>query len=213
MWSDTNEGKAGKGYIRELKEVRVDQTVLPAFSGWRQPGDKIPLQSLSIPLDPESLVLLEKGKSIKFDLVTTLDERVQVIFPLKNAGKAIARSAMLAELFKVSPLMGLVAMEDYQGVEEAIAQMTTGVDVNLALPNGMTPLSIAVKMEDPDMIRLLGTAPDLNTQVRTQDGDGFLHTAAHYYRGTEVLKALLDIGCDPDMRDSTGRTPLSRTVS
>lgn len=190
MWSETNQGKAGKGYIRELKDVRVDQAVLPAFTRWRQPVDTMSFSSLSIPLDRESLALMGRGTSVIFDLVTTLDERVHVVFPLKNAGNAISRSAMLAGLFKVSPLMMLVVMEDYQGVEQAIYR---GVDVNLALPNGMTALAIAVKLKNYDMIRLIETAPGLNTETGTQNGDGSLHIPAHYYKGTGVLKAQLDI--------------------
>jgi hypothetical protein len=68
-----------------------------------------------------------------------------------------------------------------------------GVDVNLALPNGMTALAIAVKLENYDMIRLIETAPGLNTETGTQNGDGSLHVPAHYYKGTGVLKAQLDI--------------------
>ncbi len=75
---------------------------------------------------------MAKGKSIVFDLISTLGERVHVAFSWKNADKSIARLALFVELFMVSPVMTLVAMEDYQGVKEATAE---GVDINLALPN------------------------------------------------------------------------------
>ncbi len=207
-WANTDSVKEQKKYLREVTGIRIDQIALPGSAEGRLSGDA-PVQKISIPLDQESFGLIGKGKSIQFDLVTTLDERVQVIFPLKNAQKVIATAARVTALSKVSPLMALVAMKDYPGVEQAIER---GVDVNLSSPDKTTAMSIAVKMKDSEMILLLGAAEDLDTEVRTPDGDGYLHIAAHYQRGTDVLQALLEIGCDPDIKDSTGRTPLSRTV-
>ncbi|MCG8635363.1 MAG: ankyrin repeat domain-containing protein, partial [Desulfobacterales bacterium] len=205
MWPDRGPGH-GK-YIKEITNVRIDRTDLPWSGQGRLYTD--PVQRFSVIPGKEGMARMEKGKSISFDLVTTLDERVRVIFPLKNFQKTVSGIAMVTELSRVSPLLGMVALKDYQGVRQAIAG---GADVNLSSKDKLTALGIAVKMEDPAMIRILGTAENLDTEAKNRAGDGYLHTTVHYQRGTEVLQALLEIGCDPDMKDAEGRTPLSRTV-
>ena len=207
MWKD--KAAAQKGYIREVTGIRIDDSSYPGFvkeNGAPSDEQKI---SLSVPISKESFELISKGEKITFELDTTLGETIQVIFPLKGAGDAARRAVTAVKLLPLSPFMARIAVQDYNWIETAILD---GADVNQVLPNGLTPLQLAVNLRDPKMILTLGMAENLDTEVKNSDGDGYLHMAAHYLREVEVMEALLDIGCAPDSLDRNGRTPLSRTV-
>lgn len=211
MWARQDPETAQKGYVRELQGVFVDGKPFAPFAAAKKAKIK-PLVSSrqpAFPLDAAGLATLKGGRTLRFDLVTTLQERVRVVFPLSRSQFTLDKAEELISRNRISPIMTAVIKGDHVGVKKAIA---AGENVNARAPNGATALWIAVKMKDPEMIRALGTAKDLSTEKKNSQGDGALHVAAHYYRGTAVLKALLDIGCDPEIRDNEGRTPLGRTV-
>ncbi|VFQ44764.1 ankyrin repeat domain-containing protein [Desulfoluna butyratoxydans] len=211
MWEKANPESAQKGFIRELTGVFVDDTPFAAFvrAKERRPsfiGD--PRQPF-FPLGPEDFAALKQGSFIQFDLVSVFGEKMQVRFPLNGSMETLTLLDNLPENKGKPTLDGLVLAGDLSGVEAAMA---SGASVNTKPSGGMSPLALAVKMDDTAMVRLLGKAPDLDTEEKNSEGDGFLHIAAHYKHGNAMLDALLAIGCDTEIRDENGRTPLSRTV-
>ncbi|VVS94431.1 ankyrin repeat domain-containing protein [Desulfoluna spongiiphila] len=211
MWEKAYPEAAKKGFIREMTGVFVDGNVFDAFTRAKvrrpkfvgDPGQ--PFFSLS----DKDLAVLKKGSFIRFDLVTVLGEKVQVTFPLNGSMEALSKVAALPENKPEATLHGLIIAGDLKAVEAAMA---SGISPNTRSADGVSPLALAVKMEDAEMVRLLGKAGNLKTEEKNSDGDGFLHTAAHYLHGRAMLDALLDIGCNTEIRDPSGRTPLSRTV-
>jgi len=211
MWKKANPEAAEKGFVREVTGVFVDGNAFAAFSRAKERRPTFvqdPRQPFFF-MDPEDLATLKKGSVIRFDLVTVLGEKVQMQFPLTGSMGALAKVEGLAENKPESTLHGLIIAGYLKGVEAAMA---SGISVNARSADGMSPLALAVKMKDAAMVRLLGKAGDLKTEEKNSDGDGFLHIAAHYLNGSAMLDALLNIGCDTEIRDASGRTPLSRTV-
>ncbi|WP_300668219.1 ankyrin repeat domain-containing protein [Desulfoluna sp.] len=211
MWIEGNPKAAEKGFIKKLQGVYLDGKSLDAFqrTALRRPQLVQNSKQPSMPLNAEDIAALKGGTELRFDLVTVLDEKMQVVFPLKGSMKALSTVEARAAAKPVTNLIGLVLAGDREGLQSAINR---GVTAHPRAGGERSPLSLAVSMEDTEMIRILGKAQGLDKEEKNSDGDGFLHIAAHYLHGTEVLKALLDIGCNPDIRDSTGRSPLSRTV-
>ena len=121
----------------------------------------------------------------------------------QSRNQADSKSEATALLFKAMDTV------NYDLLEQSIAM---GADTRSPIYKGMPPLEIAVRLKDPKMIRIIGKSPNLDLEHKNKDGDGYLHTAAHYFEGTEVLEALLDIGCRLDAKDNEGREPLSRAV-
>jgi len=211
MWEKAYPEAAKKGFIREVTGVFVDGDAFDAFirAKERRPtfiGD--PRQPF-FSLNDEDLAALKKGSSIRFDLVTVIGEKVQVIFPLTGSMEALSKVAALPENKPEATLHGLIIAGDLKAV---VAAMASGISVNARAANGVSPLALAVKMEDTDMVWLLGRVGNPKTEEKNSEGDGFLHIAAHYLHGSAMLDALLDIGCNTEIRDASGRTPLSRTV-
>lgn len=211
MWTKDNPEAAEKGFIKELQGVSVDGTPLVSFERGtvRRPQFVQASSQSSIPLSDHDLAVLKEGDSIQFDLLTFLDEKVQVRFPLNASMEAITALEKLEGAKPVTNLAGWVLAGDWEGLQGA---MLKGISASGKGASERSPLSLAVKMEDAEAIRILGKAQNLDKEEKNSEGDGFLHIAAHYLHGIKVMRALLDIGCNPNSRDSTGRTPLSRTV-
>ncbi|MCG8565375.1 MAG: ankyrin repeat domain-containing protein [Desulfobacterales bacterium] len=161
-------------------------------------------------LKPAHVDRLKQGKTIRFNIEATNGERYGVEFPLAGSAKAIDQ--VLEKKVAARKLPPLVAAMEKKDYKYLTALVRSRADVNSPVYKGHPPLALAVKLKDPEMIRILGTAENLDTEWKFPDGDGYLHVAAHYYHGTEVLKALLDIGCSVAIRDKIGRQPLSRAV-
>jgi len=211
MWVKDYPEAAEKGFVKELQGVSVDGKPLISFerAAVRRPQFVQDPKQSAIPLNAEDLTVLKEGDSIRFDLLTLLGEKVQVLFPLNGSMEAITALETFEGAKPVTSLAGWVLAGDWEGLQGAIRK---GISASGKGLPGRSPLSLAVKMEDAEAIRILGKVQGLDTEEKNSEGDGFLHIAAHYLHGTKVLRALLDIGCNPDIRDSTGRTPLSRTV-
>ena len=165
-------------------------------------------------LKTSHLKQLQEGKDIRFRIGATNGEEYEVAFPLSGSSDAIAQVLGSAQPTVAKPqarptLLAAMDKKDYSAMAELVQ---SGVDVNAPIYKGLPPLAIAVRLKDAKMIRILGKAKNLDTEWKFPDGDGYLHVAAHYYRGTEVLKALLDVGCWWGIKDKTGRAPLSRAV-
>ncbi|WP_236893165.1 ankyrin repeat domain-containing protein [Desulfoluna limicola] len=211
MWSKGNPEAAEKGFIKELQGVSVDGKSLVSFErgAVRRPQFVLGSKQSSIPLNAQDLALLKEGEAIRFDFLTPVGEKMQVLFPLNGSMEAITALEAFEGTKPVTSLVGWVLAGDWEGLQGAIRK---GISASGRGALGRSPLSLAVKMEDAQAIRILGKAQNLDREEKNSEGDGFLHIAAHYLHGTKVLRALLDIGCNPDSRDSNGRTPLSRTV-
>lgn len=211
MWTKDNPEASEKGFIKELQGVSVDGKPLVSFERGtvRRPQFvQAPNQS-SIPLNAQDLAVLKEGDSIRFDLLTLLGEKIQVLFPLNGSMETITALETLEGTKPVTSLVGWVLAGDWEGLQGAIRK---GISASGKGASERSPLSLAVNMEDAEAIRILGKAQNLDKEEKNSEGDGYLHIAAHYLHGTKVLRALLDIGCNPDIRDISGRTPLSRTV-
>ena len=103
-----------------------------------------------------------------------------------------------------SPLT--LALQSYQHKEMMELLLTHGAEVNVLLPNGNTPLHIAVQRDLPyDVELLLANGADPNT--RGYNWQTAIHWAVFQDRMT-ILKLLLEYGADPNLRDMGGRTPL-----
>ena len=206
MWKKGADAKPGP-YVASISGLAVDSESLAAPS--RLNALKRKKDTFALPLSQEELARLSKGKVLTLTLATTLDESVRLDIPLTRFKKSLTLCSQLEQLNRTSPLLALVALEKHDRVKAAIAR---GENVNARSPEGLTALGIAVSGKDEKMIRILGTAKNLFKDDKNRQGDGHLHTAAHYLKGTTILDALLEIGCDPNIRDKEGRTPLSRTV-
>jgi ankyrin repeat protein len=82
-------------------------------------------------------------------------------------------------------------------------------DINKAtLSDQLTPLlSLINSPNEMLLIRFLEYHPDVD--VKDNDGNGALHIAVKGYRANPaILKALLATGCNPNLRNSEGQTPL-----
>ena len=70
-----------------------------------------------------------------------------------------------------------------------------------------TPLMWAVSLEDKEMVYLLlGAGADKNAKCK--NGDAVIHKAHDY----EILKILVDEGCDIEARDKLSNTPLHKVI-
>ncbi|CAB0036164.1 unnamed protein product, partial [Trichogramma brassicae] len=91
-----------------------------------------------------------------------------------------------------------------------------GSDPNVANKDGLTPLHIICKSFDPDMLMkiFLKSNLELDRQVqvdardKSDAGDSPLHMALRYEPVVEVIELLLKHGCDPNLPNEKGFTPL-----
>lgn len=209
MWSEKNDkGEPQKFFFDRITGVYIDDAAMDSYVRDDVPFKKNEKQ-FAMQLDDASLEHLKNGAEIRFELITTRDETTHVVFPLRRSEAVLSKAMELYSRNGVTRLIVKVINKDYEGVKKELAE---GAAVNAQIITGMPALAIAVRNKDPKMIRLLGTAKNLDTEWKNREGDGYLHTAAHYYQGTAVMDALLAIGCNPDIPDSDGRTPLSRSV-
>ena len=209
MWSKKNEaGEPQKFFFDTLTGIYIDDIPFKRYLPLGVPINQNEKQ-FAIQLDETSLTALKNGSTIRFELLTTGKEKSVITFPLRKSGDVITQAMALYKRNGITPLISMVIKGEHRAVKKLLAQ---GADVNAQALTGIPALALAVKAKDAKMIRLLGTAQGLDTAWKNKNGDGYLHTAAHYYRGTAVMEALLSIGCDPNIRDSEGRAPLSRSV-
>ena len=209
MWQEKNKkGEPQKFFFDAITGIYIDDHPMGPFVRFKSPTTK-DKKTFSMKLDPASIDRLKSGREIRFELLTTHNETTHVTFPLNRSQEVIEKASALYSKNGVTPLIASVLAKDYTGAKEAISK---GTAPNAETITGLPALFFAVRHRDPKMIRLLGTAKGLNTEWKNSQGDGYLHTAAHYIHGTEIMDALLTIGCDPNIRDSDGRPPLSRSV-
>ena len=120
---------------------------------------------------------------------------------------------------KPDPPRGLwgmtVATSDNQKVCRAIFRefIDRGLDVKASLPDGQTPLFIAVALEDAELVKLvLDKGAEVNAGSRAWVGGNPVNLAVmQILRDREdvsVLKVLLEHGGDPNVYNTRGLTPL-----
>ena len=209
MWQERDgEGEPQKFFFDAITGIYIDDYPMDQYARIGIPSSKDD-KSFSMKLDPASIDHLKSGREIRFELLTTHNETTHVTFPLNRSREVIEKASALYSKNGITPLIAAAIAGDYTGAREAI---TKGTTPNAETITGLPALFFAVRHRDPKMIRILGTAKGINTEWKNSQGDGYLHTAAHYMHGTEVMDALLAIGCDPNIPDSGGRPPLSRSV-
>ncbi|CAG8495163.1 24245_t:CDS:2 [Dentiscutata erythropus] len=82
------------------------------------------------------------------------------------------------------------------------ALLSTGISPNIQDQNGYTPLAAAVSYNHIELVEfLLSQGADIN--FPDHDGD----TALHLVETVEMAQKLLDLGADPFLTNSYGKTP------
>ena len=105
---------------------------------------------------------------------------------------------------RTGALLASLAQDD---VEAVIRQIQAGVDVNVDLGSGATPLMFA---ESPGMTKaLLELGADVNR--KSHDGTSVLHHAVSADKAEAILPLLLAAGANVDAVTSRGETPLLMT--
>lgn len=113
-------------------------------------------------------------------------------------------------LYRVS-LWRAIARGDAEAVRRAVAE---GASPESRNPQGLTPLMMAANLGFPEVIRALADAgADLDRSVTVShpvtSGVTALMAACTDSRGApEPVAVLLELGADPSLRDSAGRTAL-----
>ena len=91
------------------------------------------------------------------------------------------------------------------------AMLTAGVEINPAIGIYMSPIGVAIRKDDPVMIKaLLLKGADVNL-IDPETGETPLIFAAQYSR-PEVVNVLLDAGAEINAKDKTGKTALSAAM-
>ena len=90
------------------------------------------------------------------------------------------------------------------------AQIAAGQDPNFRMPGGKTPLMVAAKIGDLELVRLLlSRGADIN--AKTQNGGTPLMFSA--IRGNpDIVRLLIERGADVNAVGSTGSTPLAEAA-
>jgi ankyrin repeat protein len=75
--------------------------------------------------------------------------------------------------------------------------------------NGYTPLELAlINHDEQEVISALIADPALNFQAVDFNGNGYLNEAIMAQYGTEIITDLINHGCNPDLGNNDGVTPL-----
>ncbi|KAL1699610.1 ankyrin repeat-containing domain protein [Schizophyllum commune] len=101
----------------------------------------------------------------------------------------------------------------YHGSQLRILQslLETGIDINVCMDNGLTPLHCAAEAKNPDVIReLINRGADLH--ARTESGRTPLHLAVRH-QWPLATQLLLDAGADPNSGDDENETPLYEAMA
>jgi ankyrin repeat protein len=102
-----------------------------------------------------------------------------------------------------TPLRLAVDMEDWN---TARFLLNNGADIFISARDGQNPASIILNKGIPAM-RAFFTGPALN--VWDANGDTILHHAVrHWGANGEMIRFLLDLGADKNIRNHSGKTPL-----
>jgi ankyrin repeat protein len=92
--------------------------------------------------------------------------------------------------------------------------LKANADSNVQDSLGSTPLFYAAENEDIEVVKLLLAHPNINSNVKNNEGTSVLMAAVHTRtRNLELVKILLNRGADPNAQDSDGDTPLLCTAS
>jgi ankyrin repeat protein len=102
-----------------------------------------------------------------------------------------------------SPLERAIAANDTQRVH---ALLKLGADPNARGSYGLTPLMMAVGMDNPETVGLIAERCEVNA---SEDNDATaLHYAINAVNGNRIVEILLKAGADPNIPDACGETPL-----
>jgi tetratricopeptide (TPR) repeat protein len=99
---------------------------------------------------------------------------------------------------------GLVEKQDLQAVQQFLAAHPEGV--NERGDKGLTPLHVAIGLNNVDIVRLLLTL-GADVKAASDDGTTPLHWAA-FMNARDVVALLIEKGADANVRDRKGQTPL-----
>lgn len=104
---------------------------------------------------------------------------------------------------------GATALHKVENVDSMVLLIELGhADINIALEDGRTPLLCLLSTFKKDAIlKLLEYGPDCS--VSDNKGNGALHISLNQWSSNpEIIKALLDGGADPNLRNRDGVPPL-----
>ena len=99
-----------------------------------------------------------------------------------------------------------------QGVECIQALLSLGADVQFRNIDGLTPLSLAVRMGSVESTQIL-LEHGAFANSRDKNGKSPLHYAAETRNAHKILKLLIQNGADVNSRDMLGLTPLHKIVA
>jgi ankyrin repeat protein len=95
----------------------------------------------------------------------------------------------------------------YAGLEAVQWLVELGLDPNLPIKDGRTPLMLALANKDLATAQWLVQTAKVELDVRSENGLNALHQAARF-AGLEAVQWLVEAGLDPNQPIKNGRTPL-----
>lgn len=135
-----------------------------------------------------------------------LENSVNINIQDKNAG-----TALLAEIAILSKSYYNMYSQDLSFVKKLVQK---GADVNIANKDGVTPLQMAVEMQNHELIDLLISAkadPNMHDKHSNSPLSIALKQISKGHDAT-ILSKLLEAGANPNISDQNGWTPLHYAV-
>jgi ankyrin repeat protein len=205
-----------ESWIKQVGEITVDGEMLSAYSACYDqdsPACQINYHSLNLYLDQASINQLQKGKELRTTIKAEDGRLYTIKVPLSGTSTAIRQVHELWKNGGTNELMFALLHRNRPQVEALLAQ---GQNLEAKDSLGRTPLSIVAPDSygedelmdvDRDLMRLLVRyGVDLNVPKNNP----MLVEQADYC-SPELVQFLLDLGADPNVRDSKGRTALLRS--